>query len=196
MPGRADPCAVALLDALSRFTFERHGEGALHLVAGGLVVMAFFMAFLVLASLRPVRLDRDEKRRSVLTTIRPRAVQDDDPKRYALDAAVDPVGCWEKGRVAGRKVRARVLDDVMERMYAGGLGDPRIVHSAANIKVVRVHDCRGCEVRAPATKPACHFERGFLEASFGRMVEHDARVQETRCRAVGDPWCEFEVRYG
>lgn len=187
---------MALLDTLSRFTFERQGEGALHLVAGGLVVMAFFMAFLVLASLRPVRASPEERRHAVLTSVRPRPVEDPEPLRYAHDAAVDPVGCWEKGRVAGRKVRARVLDDVLDRMFNGGLGEPRLVHSAANVKVVRVHDCRGCDGGVRAPKPSCHFERGFLEASFGRMVEHGARVLETRCRAVGDPWCEFEVRYG
>lgn len=184
-----------LLDALSRFTFERHGEGALHLVAGGLLVMACFMAFLVLGSLKPVRMDREEKRRSVLTGLRPRPVDDPQPLRYAHDASVDPVGAWEKGRVAGRKTRARVLDDVLDRMFTGGLGEPRIVHSAANVKVVRIHDCRGCQGNVRAPKPSCHFERGYLESAFGRMVEVDARVQETRCRAVGDPWCEFEVRY-
>lgn len=183
------------LDLLSRFTFARQGEGALHLIAGGLLVMACFMAFLVLASLKPVRLDREQTQHAVLTAVRPRPVEDPEPLRYAHDACADPVGAWEKGRVAGRKVRARVLDDVMERMFVGGLGEPRIVHSAANVKVVRVHDCRGCHGGVRAPKPACHFERGFLEGSFGRMVEHDARVHETRCRAVGDPWCEFEVRY-
>lgn len=186
---------MALLDALSRFTFERHGEGALHLIAGGLLVMACFMAFLVLASLKPVRLERENTRNSVLTALRPRPVEDPEPLRYAHDAAVDPVGAWEKGRVAGRKIRARVLDDVLDRMFAGGLGEPRIVHSAPNVKVIRVHECRGCHGQVRAPQPSCHFERGFLESAFGRMVEQDARVKETRCRATGDAWCEFEVRY-
>lgn len=184
-----------VLDALSRFTFDARGEGALHLVAGGLAVMGVFSTWLLLGALRPsTRTVPELPRKSVLTSLRARTVVDTDPTRYARDAGTDPIGAWEKGRLAGRKCGARAMDDLFDRMHAVGLGEPRVVESRPNRKVVRLHDCRGCHGARGATA-LCHFERGFLEGAFGRMVETAARVVETRCRSVGDPWCEFEVTY-
>ena len=38
---------------------------------------------------------------------------------------------------------------------------------------------------------SCHFTTGFLNGLL--KATHDLRVQETRCLAAGDPYCEWEI---
>jgi len=47
------------------------------------------------------------------------------------------------------------------------------------------------EAREPADEPICHFLRGVLTGFFTEMFGEACYGTETKCQAVGDPYCEF-----
>jgi len=181
------------LEPLARFTFDRGGEGALHLIAGGLVVVAATSLRLLFARGTPAP---EAPRRAVLTKPRPLPAASPAPPR-------DPASELARGRVAGRRCGARTLDSALDRMAEAGVGDARVLVSRANLKVIRVDRCRSCAGRArregfavAGGAPTCEFERGLLEGAFEAMTGGEARARETRCASRGDDGCVFEVVYG
>jgi predicted hydrocarbon binding protein len=53
-----------------------------------------------------------------------------------------------------------------------------------------VQNCESFMVQAE--EPSCHFTTGFLNGFFS--AARDQHVKETKCIAVGDPYCEWEFR--
>ena len=42
-------------------------------------------------------------------------------------------------------------------------------------------------------KPVCYFEAGFLSGLIEKILKTKIEIYEKKCRAVGDPACEFEI---
>jgi predicted hydrocarbon binding protein len=53
-----------------------------------------------------------------------------------------------------------------------------------------VQNCESFMVKAK--EPSCHFTTGFLNGFFSAVKNH--HVKETKCIAMGDPYCEWEFR--
>ena len=79
-----------------------------------------------------------------------------------------------------------------------GWGVVEIVELTREKGIVRVYnsfEARSCIVnnRERASKPVCNFFRGVIASIFEVSYNEEAEARETRCCAMGDEYCEFEV---
>ncbi|MEM3458794.1 MAG: V4R domain-containing protein [Candidatus Bathyarchaeia archaeon] len=59
---------------------------------------------------------------------------------------------------------------------------------------VRIHQNFECELSENNGKPYSQFYRGAIAGLFTRFFKKDVKVQETKCIAKGDPYCEFTIK--
>ncbi|MBX5321644.1 MAG: hypothetical protein QHH12_03135 [Candidatus Bathyarchaeota archaeon] len=59
---------------------------------------------------------------------------------------------------------------------------------------LRIYQSFECELGKDEEKPYSQFYRGAIAGIFTRFFGKDVKVEETKCIAKGDPYCEFEVR--
>ena len=51
-----------------------------------------------------------------------------------------------------------------------------------------------CEMQKELVdKPASHFVRGLFAGFFKEFLGKDLKIEETKCIALGDPYCQFEI---
>ncbi|MFC2064296.1 V4R domain-containing protein, partial [Chloroflexota bacterium] len=57
-----------------------------------------------------------------------------------------------------------------------------------------IHQCPSCWSRTGADKPVCHVTVGFLQLGMRHVSGgHDFRIQEVKCRAMGDDTCQYII---
>jgi predicted hydrocarbon binding protein/KaiC/GvpD/RAD55 family RecA-like ATPase len=114
----------------------------------------------------------------------------------------------ERYQTALRMGGARAGKEIGERLMEEGIGEDealkRILTFLEYCKVgevaagdtIRIKDnCESIAVNMITTKfkePSCYFTTGFLNGFFS--VVKNQHVKETRCIAMGDPYCEWEFR--
>lgn len=173
------------------------GAGAgLLLVASGLVVLAPLTSTLLLGGAL-----RTETRREAA---RPRTVETA-PRVSCMPAR--PVAYrgprdeeFRRGRLAGARMGAQTVDELMDRLVETEMGEPRILRSLPNLMRVQLQGCRGCgaSVVRATTKDGvggCAFECGLLEGALEDVLGVRVVVHEVACRGQGAAACEFEVWY-
>ena len=64
-----------------------------------------------------------------------------------------------------------------------------------NETIRMIENCESSQTKIFTTKekaPSCYFTTGFLNGFFSAV--NNQHVKETRCIAIGDPYCEWEFR--
>lgn len=56
-----------------------------------------------------------------------------------------------------------------------------------------VHNCFEAREYGLTRQPACHFIKGYLEGFLTQTYNKPLKVVEVRCRAKGDPYCQFQI---
>jgi predicted hydrocarbon binding protein len=135
--------------------------------------------------------------------------------RLGSDIHIHPVGhamgfphvAGERYRMALRMGGARSGKEVGERLMDAGLREDeavkRLLHLLGHCKVgkvtadetIRIEGCCESFRELFATKreePCCFFTTGFLNGFFSAVKNQ--HVKETKCIAMGDPYCEWEFR--
>ena len=59
---------------------------------------------------------------------------------------------------------------------------------------IRLQNSIECELGRGAGKPFSHYVRGMITGYTSEIFQRDLLAEETRCIAMGDPYCEFEVK--
>ncbi len=59
---------------------------------------------------------------------------------------------------------------------------------------IRLQNSIECELGRGAGKPFSHYVRGMITGYASELLQRDLLAEETRCIAMGDPYCEFEVK--
>jgi predicted hydrocarbon binding protein len=119
-----------------------------------------------------------------------------------------PALAGERYRMALRMGGARVGKEVGKRLTDAGLGEDeavkRILSLLEHCKVGKVtmdesikirENCESSHTKLFARKmrePSCFFTTGFLNGFFSAVKNQ--HVKETKCIAMGDPYCEWEFR--
>jgi predicted hydrocarbon binding protein len=109
----------------------------------------------------------------------------------------------ERYRMAMKLGGARAGKVLGERLMEAGLKEDEavknILHLLDHCKVGKVsmdetirmiQNCESFMIKAE--EPSCHFTTGFLNGFFSSVKNQ--HVKETRCIAMGDPYCEWEFR--
>jgi hypothetical protein len=60
--------------------------------------------------------------------------------------------------------------------------------------IIQAYDCFECEDLPQIGSPACTFDSGILEAVFSRYFQEKVEVEEVKCYAQGDDYCQFMVK--
>jgi predicted hydrocarbon binding protein len=121
-------------------------------------------------------------------------------------AMVFPALAGERYRMVLGMGGARSGKQVGERLLEAGLSEDeavkRVLDFLNQCKVGRVsvgeairivENCEGSQTKIFTTKekvPSCYFTTGFLNGFFSAVKNQ--HVRETKCIAMGDPYCEWE----
>ena len=182
---------------LGRDLLSRDGSPGLLLVAGGmLALLALTVALLLRGALPSEPPTVTAPPRRALVSARPMGMRPPAPVAYRGPRDQE----FERGRVAGARIGAPSIDDLLDYMVEAEVGQPRIVRSIPNLMRLRLHECRGCgdAVRQDASAAGvqgCAFECGFLESSLSGLLRSEVIVHEVTCRGRGATTCDFEVWY-
>jgi len=123
-------------------------------------------------------------------------------------AIVFPALAGERYRMVLGMGGARSGEQVGERILEAGLSEDEAVNrvliflneckigKASVDETIRiVENCESSQTKLYTTKekgPSCYFTTGFLNGLFSAVKNQ--HVKETRCIAMGDPYCEWEFR--
>ena len=119
-----------------------------------------------------------------------------------------PAMAGERYRIALRMGGAKVGKEVGEHLIEAGLMEDEAVKRVLNLldhcrvgkismnEMIRIREnCESSQTKLFATKikePSCFFTTGFLNGFFSAVKNQ--HVKETKCIAMGDPYCEWEFR--
>lgn len=70
----------------------------------------------------------------------------------------------------------------------------RIEVKSADPIIIKAYDCFECEDLPQIGRPACAFDSGVLEAFFSQYFQEHIEVEEVKCYAQGDDYCQFMVK--
>lgn len=166
---------------------------ALFLIIGGLAVLFLIVGLFLLQSLVPLNPASDplpagkgkRRLRPITGNARP---------SVTIIPPPPPGRLWR--RRPDEETPAPRIDIALDRIVLQEVGEPRILRRLPNGYHLRLMGCKECASRRDhvAAARGCHDAQAkLLEAC--RAVFGDAvRVEETTCRGLGLPACEFEVR--
>jgi predicted hydrocarbon binding protein len=104
------------------------------------------------------------------------------------------------GAKAGKQVGERLLeaglreDEAVKRVLKF-LNQCKVGKVTVDETIRIVENCESSQTKIFTTKekaPSCYFTTGFLNGFFSAV--NNQHVKETRCLAIGDPYCEWEFR--
>jgi predicted hydrocarbon binding protein len=104
------------------------------------------------------------------------------------------------GAKSGKQVGERLLeaglreDEAVKRVL-GFLNKCKVGKVTMDETIKIVENCENAQLKLFTTKikgPSCYFTTGFLNGFFS--AAKNQHVKETKCIAMGDPYCEWEFR--
>lgn len=182
---------------LSRDLFPDMASPGLLLVAGGmLALLALTVALLLRGAFPSEPAPSPAAPRRALLAGASSALRAPPPAAYRGPRDEE----FKRGRVAGARIEAEAIDDLLDYVASAEMGQPRVFRSIPNLMRLRLDGCRGCAeaaVQGPSTAgvDGCAFECGFLEASLSKLLRSEVIVHEVACRGRGAAACDFEVWY-
>jgi len=60
---------------------------------------------------------------------------------------------------------------------------------------VKIEENLEAEASPKSSEPSCYFTKGVITGALTRILRSPVEVKETKCRAAGDEYCEFIMRY-
>jgi len=118
---------------------------------------------------------------------------------------------YREGLVVGERIWKRYsglgfksLEEGLERLMIGSLVLGRyrgeIVKLSTDERriIIRLYNNWECEVakKHNILGPASYFEKGVLAGLIKGYTGKDVKIEEVKCIAKGDPYCEFEIQVG
>ncbi len=87
------------------------------------------------------------------------------------------------------------LEKILVALFRGSRWGDIIEYGVEDNKIIlKIVDLWECEVqKGLVDKPASHFVRGIAGGIFKSILNRNVDVKETRCIALGDPYCQFEI---
>ncbi len=98
-------------------------------------------------------------------------------------------------KASGKLHKEQLAEEMVKQLAVWGYGRGEIVEidlsvPYSKVKVVNSFNALDYE---KTQKPVCHFLRGIIAGSSCIITGIEMYCLETKCVAVGDPFCEFEV---
>ncbi len=98
-------------------------------------------------------------------------------------------------RRAGIEEPMDVIRYVMSGMLAAsGWGRSSLELGEGTLRI-EIEENLEAEASPKSSEPSCYFTKGVITGALTRILRSPVEVRETRCKATGDEFCEFIVRY-
>ncbi|RLI28557.1 hypothetical protein DRO58_01950 [Candidatus Bathyarchaeota archaeon] len=95
--------------------------------------------------------------------------------------------------VNGNKHQALKLAEAMFKHAGFGILETKL-SIEKGLGEIRVYGSLECEVFKGADKPSSHFIRGIISGWMTTLAGEKREVEEVKCIAAGDPYCEFYAK--
>jgi predicted hydrocarbon binding protein len=106
------------------------------------------------------------------------------------------MGGAKSGKQVGeRRLEAGLREDEAVKRVLGFLNKCKVGKVTMDETIKIVENCENAQLKLFTTKikgPSCYFTTGFLNGFFS--AAKNQHVKETKCIAMGDPYCEWEFR--
>ncbi|RKD30932.1 sigma 54-interacting transcriptional regulator [Thermohalobacter berrensis] len=93
----------------------------------------------------------------------------------------------------GTRLNIKTYDELIEKVSQLGIGQVTIRMILDEKIVIQLDECFTCSDLDYLGKAVCYFEAGILAGAISTIVNKDMDAIETRCNALGDSFCEFEI---
>lgn len=103
----------------------------------------------------------------------------------------------EMGHQLGVTDLAQIVKDISISFFnciGFGLAETLKLKTEPFYALIRMHDSFECELGRKVEKPYSQLIRGILAGVFTELFRTNVQVEETKCVAKGDPYCEFEAK--
>ncbi len=109
----------------------------------------------------------------------------------------------ERGRHIDREAEKMGIKRLRDKFIMGeilfkslGYGIPQITEFSDDPPYLkmRVYHCIECELGHNVGRPFSHYVRGVIAGFASEIFNREMLAKETRCIAMGDPYCEFEAK--
>ncbi|MDD1763151.1 MAG: ArsR family transcriptional regulator [Methanobacteriaceae archaeon] len=111
---------------------------------------------------------------------------------------IDPIlhrAGFKVGEAFYERLKASSMDELVKNLAdfweENHLGKLEII--SMDPPIIQAYDCFECEDLPLLGRPACSFDSGILEAVFSEYLGESVAVEETKCYAQGDQYCQFHV---
>ena len=86
----------------------------------------------------------------------------------------------------------KFIENIAKFWEANQLGKVEI--KSTDPIIIQAYDCFECEDLPQIGRPVCAFDSGILEAFFTQFYHEHVDVEEVKCYAQGDDYCQFMVK--
>lgn len=86
----------------------------------------------------------------------------------------------------------KFVDNIVKFWESNQLGKVEV--KSTDPIIILAYDCFECEDLPQIGRPVCAFDSGVLEAFFTRFYRAHVDVEEVKCYAQGDDYCQFMVK--
>ena len=100
---------------------------------------------------------------------------------------------YNMGKKLGKEVDAETKASLSHSLQKLELGKPIIKELKENKVLIQLKEDMTCLGVKGAHKPICFFEAGLLSGILEKMFHKRIEIKETKCCAVGDKHCQFEM---
>jgi diguanylate cyclase (GGDEF)-like protein len=108
---------------------------------------------------------------------------------------------YAAGEKIGRQLAIGSLDDLAGKIRGMGMATveitpPLSIGDTQGMMTIAFRESAVSAGLHSFSEPVCSFEAGFLAGALEKLFRKKVTVAETRCMAIGDDHCQFEVRLG
>lgn len=112
---------------------------------------------------------------------------------------IDPIlhnAGMKVGKTFYNKLKGESLNNLIQNIASfwetNNLGNIEV--KSINPLIIQAYDCFECEDLPKLGRPACAFDSGVLEGIFSNFFDQEVEVEETKCYAQGDDYCQFLIK--
>ena len=87
-------------------------------------------------------------------------------------------------------IMSEKLDEMLGKFGIRGVHCRKLSGEKVNVQIEHCVTARGVH---DGKKPVCYFEAGLLSGLIEKILQKKIEIYESKCRAVGNPVCEFEI---
>ena len=100
---------------------------------------------------------------------------------------------YSTGKGMGENLNVKTKEQMQKVMKKLGIGKLKFITCNAESVAVRLYNDATSMGVKNLKKPLCYFEAGFISGMFEKILHRKIDLEETKCRAMNNQYCQFEL---